>query len=91
MSTVSQTEFCKRVDKLIALEKATIKHAKEMISFLTAEIGRLKAAPHPDLEKIGELEKRLAEQQQRLAGAESGLEQALEDRRQFCSPHQPPL
>jgi hypothetical protein len=91
MSPVSQTEFCKRIERLIALEKGTIKHAKQMISFLTTEIGRLKAMPHPDVEKISELEKRLAEQKQRLADAESGLGQALEDRRQFCSPHQPPL
>jgi tyrosyl-tRNA synthetase len=82
---------CQLLERLIALEKATIKSAKQMISFLTAELERLNAAPCPDPEKIDETKKRLAEQEDRLASAEDGLRQVEEDHFQFCSPHQPPL
>lgn len=82
---------CQRLERLIALEKAAIKSANQMISFLTAELERLNAAPRPDPEKIDATKKRLAEQEDRLASAEEGLRQDEEDHFQFCSPHQPPL
>jgi chromosome segregation ATPase len=91
MTTVSTTEFCNRIERLIALEKATIKRIEQMISFITAELERLNAAPHPDLERIDKLKKQLVEQEERLADAEEGLRQDEEDRFQFCSPDQPEL
>lgn len=91
MSAIPRTDICKRMERLIALEKAAIKRIKRRIEFLTAELERLSAAPHPDQEKIKEVRNQLGEQEEQLAAAEDGLRQVEEDHFQFCSPHQPPL
>lgn len=91
MNAVPRTDICKRMKRLIELEKAAIKRTSQRIAFLTAEIERLIAAPHPDRERIKEVKKQLSEQEKQLAAAEDGLRQVEEDHFQFCSPHQSPL
>jgi predicted nucleic acid-binding Zn-ribbon protein len=91
MSTVPRTDICKRMEHLIALEKATIKRIKQMIATVTAELKRLNAAPKPDRERIEAVRTQLAELNEQLAGTEDGLRQVEEDHFQFCSPVQPHL
>jgi hypothetical protein len=91
MSAVPSTDVCKRLERLIALEKATIKQTTQMISIVTAELQRLNAAPHPDLEKIEAARTQLAELKALLASTKDDLRQDEEEHRQFCRPHQPPL
>jgi chromosome segregation ATPase len=91
MSTVTATDFCTRIKRLIALEKAEIKRTERGISIATAELERLEAASPPDIERIKIVKQHLADLEEHLADTRDGLSQAEEDRFQFCSPDQPEL
>jgi uncharacterized coiled-coil protein SlyX len=86
MNAAPATDFCTRIKRFIAMEKADIQQTERAISFAADELKRLNAAPHPDRERIKKVERHLAELQEHLAKVEESLKEDEEDRFQFCSP-----
>jgi predicted nucleic acid-binding Zn-ribbon protein len=75
---------CQRLEQLIGLFKAEIKHLERMIDEADAELQKLQAAPQPDAEKIKVVKQQLTTLNAKLDDAQQGLMETKQDFLENC-------